>query len=371
VFKNCHGCLHGVEGYVKMRFRIIISLFFVTILSYPLSNNSITSVYEEPEDQKCGRRTILSLDIDPKNPDNIYAGVSTNMSVEFYKSVNNGKNWHIMLRLKGDNKGTLAINPYDSQIIYAGRHKSIDGGKTWEPSGLISYLFSYLTIHPVDKNIVYAITRRDIYRTTGDDKNWFIIKKDCRAFEMDIKKPNELYAYCGEESGEGIYKSIDSGVNWERMMHVNNITPAENAAKIMHSPLPKFTIAIDPKDSTIYAAGMKNVYRSTDGGQRWNTIKSDFPDNMRINVLTIDPVHSNRLYIGTNHGIFKSIDRSFNWRKINNGLPERLFVDFLVVNPRNPNIIYIGTSGSGIFKSVNGGGSWQPINNGLPCSPPL
>jgi len=361
-----------------MRFRIIVSLFFTTVLLCQFSDNNAKSTFAEPENQECSHRIILSLVIDPKQTDNIYLSIRTRPglspfmpdNVEFHKSTDGGKNWQAILRMKGGEHSSLAINPYDSQIIYAGRYKSSDGGKTWEPSGIPSDIFSYLTIHPTDTNIVYAITMRDIYKTISDNKNWFIIKKDCRAFAMDIRKPNELYAYCGEKSGEGIYKSIDSGVSWERMFHVNDITPFERYARAMHSRVPKFTIAINPKDSTIYAAGLQNIYCSYDGGQKWDVIKNEFPDNMRINVLTTDPVRSNTLYIGTtNNGIFKSIDRGLNWHKINNGLPEKIFVEFLVINPQNSDIIYIGTSSNGIYKSLNGGESWQSINKGLPCSP--
>ena len=170
---------------------------------------------------------------------------------------------------------------------------------------------------------------------------------------MDRKKPNELYAYCTEESEEGIFKSINNGVSWKIIFPVKDIA----------------TLTINPMDSSIYIIGQQHTYRSIDGGQIWDTMKNAFPNDIMINTLAIDPVHSSTLYIGTNYGIFKSIDRGREWLKINKGLPENIFVRTMVVNQQNSDIIYIGTNYDGIFISINGGVSWQQINNGLPCSP--
>jgi photosystem II stability/assembly factor-like uncharacterized protein len=89
---------------------------------------------------------ISTLVIDPKNPDIIYAGTGDRDNLAndgIYKSTDGGRTWQsINAGLPVDPSGrhysilTIAIDPTDSQTIYAGGfgglYKSIDGGQSWD-----------------------------------------------------------------------------------------------------------------------------------------------------------------------------------------------------------------------------------------------
>ncbi|TEU12441.1 MAG: tetratricopeptide repeat protein [Anaerolineales bacterium] len=89
---------------------------------------------------------ISALVIDPKNPDIIYAGTGDRDNLAndgIYKSTDGGKTWKsisagLPLNPSGRHYSilTIAIDPNDSQIIYAGGYgglyRSTDGGNSWE-----------------------------------------------------------------------------------------------------------------------------------------------------------------------------------------------------------------------------------------------
>ena len=354
-----------------MKTKVIGTLFFIMVLLAKFNIYNIMPVcYAYSVILECH---VISLAVNPKQPDDVYVNIydTWNRPMGLHKSTDGGENWHFIPNLPEKTMfnlvydSTVAISPYDSRIIYAGRSKSTDGGKTWSPSGL-SDKFSYMTIHPLNTSIVYAIVGTTLNLTTGDNY-WLGIKRRCSAFAMDYKKPYELYAYCEGEAGEGVYKSVDSGLNWRMLLPVNSGFSWDILASATFTPNYAIrTLAHDSTNSIIYAAGRQNIYRSVDGGQRWETISMrGFPDDRRIYTLTIDPVHSDTLYIGTNYGVFKSTDRGYSWHRAGEGLLSNAHT--LVVNPQNPDIIYAGTLNGGVFKSINGGKNWRPVNKRFPC----
>ena len=89
---------------------------------------------------------ISALVIDPKSPDTIYAGTGDRANLAndgIYKSTDGGKTWKsisagLPLNPSGRHYSilTIAIDPNDSQTIYAGGfgglYRSTDGGNSWE-----------------------------------------------------------------------------------------------------------------------------------------------------------------------------------------------------------------------------------------------
>jgi hypothetical protein len=86
----------------------------------------------------------------------------------------------------------------------------------------------------------------------------------------------------------------------------------------------------------------------------------------RVNIVEVDPVNPNIIYIGTPAGgIWKSINGGINWVALTDELPQ-IGVSGIAIDPANTNIIYIATGDKdagdsysvGIYKSINGGTSW-------------
>ena len=345
----------------------------------------------------CG--TIISdVVVDPQNPEIVYA-ISVRDSV--FKSIDAGGAWNAVGEEGFFNKPSysLAVDPENTQIIYAGQYKSIDSGKTWK---LISdgqdmtAAISKLTVHPRDTEILYSLTsNKGAYKSTNGGVFWTAIGDeklgDIRALALDPNDPNILYGYFMREDEYGpgrttfydsfgpweygmkgeIFKSVDSGVTWtSSLLSVTGIAG----------------LAVDPGNSAIIYAGTRppnpasrfairnmntgqGIYRSIDGGKQWDFIKFDLPEESAVSVFAFDPKNLRIVYAGTTQGVFISTDYGENWRSINNGFPKNISVRTLAINPRNPDVIYAGTLRDGIYKTIDGGKTWNQANNGIPALP--
>ena len=128
-------------------------------------------------------------------------------------------------------------------------------------------------------------------------------------------------------------------------------------------------LVIDPGNPQIMYAGLASangyIYRSTDSGASWTSIRNGLDQLGVIHSLVIDPQTPATIFMGTeNRGVFKSIDRGNSWVSVSSwSYPTQ--VRALAIDPKTPTTIYAGTSDKGVFRSQNQGSAWVPINTGL------
>ena len=148
---------------------------------------------------------ITSIDVNLSDPDQIFLGAAAG---GIWKSENSGHTWEPIF----DNElaasiGSIAIfqknpsiiyvgtgegNPRNSQNSGRGMFKSIDGGKTWQHLGLTeTRQIHRVIVHPDNADIVWA-------GVSG--------------------------ATWGESEERGVYKSVDGGQSWRKVLYTNQNT---------------------------------------------------------------------------------------------------------------------------------------------------
>lgn len=300
---------------------------------------------------KCG--SIGSIAIHPKYTDIMYVGTGSdsprgNVSagIGIYKSVDGGKTWnHSGLENSGQ-LGDIVFHPDNSDIAYAaalgnifgpnkerGVYKTTDGGKSWTQSLYLSDTTGAidLAIHPRNPNVIYAGMWR------AERKPWTLID--------------------GGKEG-GLYKTEDGGDSWEK---VENGLP--------NGLIGKIGVDISPVDPNIIYVIQQTaveedggVYKSMDGGKSFQRINGDHKLRQRgwyYSRIFVDPQDKNTVYV-TNTGFYRSIDggKSFDQRlRVPHGDCHSVWI-----NPRNPDII-INTNDGGATISLNGGKTWSTQNN--------
>lgn len=137
-------------------------------------------------------------------------------------------------------------------------------------------------------------------------------------------------------------------------------------------------VLIDPDDATYntwYAASASGgVWKTTDGGDSWNSLTDHFP-NLATNCIVMAPSNHNILYIGTGegygnvaavqgNGIFRSIDKGQNWEQIGSTINNEDFfwVNNIIIDRNNADILLAATN-TGIFKSPDAGETWIKVYN--------
>ena len=81
--------------------------------------------------------------------------------------------------------------------------------------------------------------------------------------------------------------------------------------------------------------------------------------NTQVEVIVVDPITPTTLYVGpTGRGVFKSTDGGQNWNTT--GLTN-IVVYALAIDPKTPATLYAVADGNRIFRSTNGGDGWTRL----------
>ncbi|WP_306642358.1 VPS10 domain-containing protein [Sanyastnella coralliicola] len=272
-----------------------------------------------------------------------------------WKTTNGGTTWdNISDGYFGGSIGAVAVSPSHPNVIYVGggevtvrgnvspgtgMYRSNDGGRTWKSIGLPnSRHIPRVRIHPTDPNIVYAAVLGDLFKDSEE---------------------------------RGVYKSIDGGDTWTKILYAN-----ERAGAV--------DLILDPVDPDILYASTWNVrrtpydfssggegsalWKSTDGGKNWESLMENegMPEGtVGIIGVTVSPVDPDRVWAiieNDNGGVFRSEDGGKEWTKVNSdrSLRQRAwYYSRIYADTKDVNKVYVmnvayhvSTDGGNSFKSA-------------------
>lgn len=323
--------------------------------------------------------TLYAVAVDPGDADVLYVGADrepdfVNDTIRFggvYKSENAGESWTQVRTGLGDPTQapppviTLTIDPRAPQTIYAGTpeaglFKTTDGGLDWSPSntGMTGTLaVRALAIDPRDSDVLYVGANFPaLYKSIDAGASWTPIDTGfpqegapVAAIAID---PNDSRVVYAATWGAGVYKTNDGGESWNP---VN--TGLGNAANRL-----AMSLTIDPSNSRRLFAGFASglgVYRTDDAGATWRAVNDGLPSDVsaEVGALNFVPGGSSSLFSGnTDGGVFETDDGGDRWSST--GLDET--VTGLAIEGENPSRVYASTY-AGVFvmettASSDGGG---------------
>ncbi|MFY9561421.1 MAG: YCF48-related protein [Terriglobales bacterium] len=326
----------------------------------------------------------------------------------------------------GGNIRTLAIDPSNPSVIYAGTavfenyfehnkngggvFKTTDGGQSWTAAsnGLPDDPVQALAVDPNNPGTAYAGTMdQGIFKTVDGGQSWNSANtglSDNFIFVIALDPSNPSTLYAGTTGAAGFFKSTNAGQSWAPVnlgfpgIRVTSLTFDPTNAKIIYAG----TTTID--------SATTGLFKSTDGGQSWiltnaGLIEPPLGRGVVITGIAVDPTNPTVLYVagGAAGSAFKSIDSGQSWTLIALRLGSSILVDpsrpatlyaagifgsfkstdggaswvatnagltdtgiqALVLNPASPSTLYLGTSSDGAFKSIDGGQSWSMANTGI------
>ena len=246
--------------------------------------------------------------------------------------------------------------------------------------------------HPTDAKIIYAGAAGGGVWKSNDAGTTFnpIFDEYCQsigAIEIDPNDPdNTIYVGTGEtwprnsvSVGDGLYKSNDGGNNWEKI----GFDKSERIANIIVNPTNSKEIIVGVLGALWSDSEERGVYKTIDGGVTWEKILY-VNQSTGCADLAINPKDPNIIYAsmwefrrtgwsfnsgGNNSALYKSIDGGENWEKIHNGFPEgKLGRLAIAVANSNPEVVYTVIEAEkdekkGLYKSTDAGNSWEQMNN--------
>jgi photosystem II stability/assembly factor-like uncharacterized protein len=384
--------------YSKKMLVLITGFFSMLILNAQQDSTLFSALQWRMIGPHRGGRTVGAVGV-PQQPNVFYIGVNNG---GVWKTTDYGRTWNpIFDEQPNGSVGDVVVAPSNPNVLYVGSgeglqrpdlsvgdgiYKSVDAGKTWTHLGLNSaQQIGGLAIDPINENRVFVAslghpygpnTERGVYRTLDGGKTWEkVLYKDENTgavqVAIDPKNSNIIYAdlwagrqgpwengaWNGPESG--LFKSTDGGTTWKKL--TNGLpTTQQGLGRI------GFTIApTDPNRlyATVESPQMGGIYRSDDAGENWIRLTGDnryFGRSSDFAEIKVDPKNADIVYTA-NVVTWKSIDGGKTWNAFR-GAPGGDDYHRIWINPNNTDIILIA-SDQGAIITVNGGETFSSWYN--------
>ncbi len=264
----------------------------------------------------------------------------------------------------GDRSGYTfgSANDFWGGVYTSGVLRTTNGGTTWSSafpnlSQSDRSMIQRLLINPSNKNILLGAALDGIYRTTnGGASITKVLNAYCHDMEWKPGDPNTVYA-----GGNGtIYRSTDAGATWVSIK--TGVGSGRMSIEVS---------AANP--SAVYALSEGSVFQySGDGGTTW--ISKTYPFGASFYgyydiAFGVSPDNANVLYAGGLNTV-RSSNGGTSWSNVDN------WSSFTAANyvhadkhgfafiAGQPNTAFALTDG-GIFKTTNNGTNWADLSNGL------
>src|SRR5215472_6075533 len=341
-----------------------------------------------------GGRSLTASGI-PGDPTTYYFG-ATGGGV--WKSTDGALTWSSVFDKEGTSAiGSLAVAAANPNVVYVGTgeaclrgnishgdgvYKTLDGGKNWKNIGLKdSRAIGKVIVNPKNPDVVFVAalghpfgpnTERGVFRSLDGGKNWEkVLYKDENTGAIDVafdpQNPNILFASLWESRrtpwslssggpGSGLYRSSDGGTTWKRLEEHG----------LPKGPYGKIGVAVAANSDRVFALIEAHnpdggLYRSDDGGESWQLVNASHSLWQRpwyyMHVIA-DPRDENVLYI-MNVEAYKSTDGGHLFNKVHvpHGDNHGLWID-----PMNTKRM-IASNDGGVTVTLDGGTSWTRQDN--------
>ncbi len=295
--------------------------------------------------------------------------------------------------------GAVAVSESDPNVVYCGMgehaprgvmtsygdgvYKSTDAGKTWEKVGLDkTQHIARIVIHPKNPDIVYVAAQgalygpneeRGIFKSVDGGKSWrrVLFVNDltgCSELSMDMSNPQVMYATLWHHQrkpwkvisggpGSGVYKSIDGGETWKKIHEGLPDEKGKMAISVCRSNPDKVYLLMESD----WEEEKGGLYVSSNAGKSWSKVSSDHRLIQRawyyIEVFA-DPVDENTVYVLSAPAL-RSIDGGKTWEVLSGTHGD--YHD-LWINPNNPRNMVIANDG-GAAITFNRGETWSTQSN--------
>ena len=334
----------------------------------------------------------------PGNPSIYYAGSGAG---GVWKSTDGGLSWNPIFEHEATASiGAIALSPINPNHVWvgtgeanirndvmdgAGIYYSPDAGKTWQQMGLKDVgQISRVIVDPNDENTVWvaalghtwaANPDRGVYKTIDGGKTWkkvLFVSNQAGAADLVMVPDNSKVLFAamwqvvrhpwglvdgGPDSG--IWRSTDGGDTWKKL---SKDLPA--------GPLGRIALAAGPNESKrVYALieakrGEGLLWTSNDMGDGWSKTNGSYTLDVRpfyFSRMALDPADPNRIYF-LSFFMMLSKDGGQTAQVADSGV----HVDHhaIWIDPTDPQRIIQGNDG-GVFLSMDGAGSWRFLD-GLP-----
>ncbi len=243
---------------------------------------------------------VLSIAVDPVNPDTVYVGVG-NQGV--FKTNDGGFSWE---KIYGGTAPLGAVNCYNIVRVNHNEPSQIyvSGFTYYRVSVLPVFLRPTSSTGPTSIPGATGVLPMGIHRSADAGQNWDIVSSPeiAMVFVTDLKiesSTNDIFistmAYQTPifflDDNHGIYRSKDAGSTWESV---------NNACAVDLSDYPIFSLVTDSDPKRLLSSSARSAFVSADDGDNWTSLpgfSSEFIGNIGIAGRKLFALTSSGIYV--------------------------------------------------------------------------
>ncbi len=252
--------------------------------------------------------------------------------------------------------GAISVSESDPNIVYCGMgehaprgvmtsygdgvYKSTDAGKTWKQIGLTgTQHIARIVIHPKNPDILWVAAQGLLHGNSPD---------------------------------RGIYKSLDGGASWKKVLYVNDMTGSSELSIDFSNPDVLYAAMWEHqrKPWIVISGGEgSGLYKSTDGGETWNKIHKGLPDEKGKMAIAVSRSNPEKVYAliesdsqQEKGGLFVSNNGGKSWSRISGDhrlIQRAWYYIELFIDPQDEETVYVLSAPA--LRSIDGGQSWERI----------
>ena len=351
--------------------------------------------------------SIGALALAPSDPNVIYVGTGeadmrsdTSFGDGVFKSTDAGLTWRNIGLRETRHIGRILVDPANPNLVLVaalgraygpnperGVFRSTDGGQTWqkvlykdENTGAIELAFD-----PDNPRTVFASLWRarrppwstyaplggpgsGLYKSTDEGATWTQISGhglpsgELGRIGLAVAAGTHgqrVYAVVDARQNGGLYRSDDGGTNW---------TLVGTDRRIHQRGWYFGTVTADPHDPNKVYIPNVSLYRSTDGGKTFVSIKGA-PGGDDYHLLWVDPANSRRMIVASDQGVTVSVDDGHTWSSWFNQPTGQFY--HVITDNRFPYYVYGAQQDSGTAGTASRSDygqitfrDWRPVAGG-------
>ncbi len=272
--------------------------------------------------------------------------------------------------------------------------KTVDGGISWRnitDGYLHTAAIGAVAVAPSDPNVLYvgageACIRGDVshgdgvYRSTDAGATWINVGLEDTRHIAKVRvhptNPDLVYVAAlghanGPNSERGIFRSVDGGAHWQRMLFRNEDTGACDLVLDPHNPRVLYAalweVRRTPWSLTSGGPG-SGLFKSTDGGDTWQELTSNpgLPTGVRGKIgIAASPARRDRLWAiveSEDGAVFRSDDGGATWTRLceENDLRRRAWYYMHIhADPQDADTVWV--LNVGCWRSIDGGITFSAV----------
>ena len=217
----------------------------------------------------------------------------------------------------------------------------------------ILLVFTILPVLPVSEqkeesfSRLFAATERGSYISYSWGEQWERLRSEVRGYSESLTTFACLGPVVFTGGTEGLFVSRDYGESYLRVETFpgNEVTTITTARLFELEPV-------------ILVGTTSGIYRSMDGGTKWNQIGSTQLQGIIHEIKWPGP----ELFVASDDGLYMSTDIGESWKKLGSDLPARAFLSialsrFFLADPK----IFVGSKEAGLYRSSDGGYNFERL----------